>query len=602
MRRAFVLAALMLGASAQARSIRLEWLHSGRPASSLRVQFDGGTAIVRSSANGTIEVPEGAKTIRVVDPKTKLRLVDDAAIGDAAILRVPEPIRVRGTAGSAKRPVRVRVGHGPRGAALTRFQREIGSLVEQRSTWSRIGVPLSASPLRWEAADVRGRRFTTRWMLADPPPVLAAFDADGGAATREVKVPANVRPRATVDAGAIVLAPPSILDVSVALPPGDATADLQLHVVGGAVSDRDDAAHDLAALDQRDRRLFATLALGDPYIVAKDGRARLRLPAWLSSVQVVLRESFGRGRIERQIALAPGNIARLDARYEDLGAMTAARAVGGLVSLAKTGGVAAGATVVLSDGPLRRETTTDAAGRFRFENVTAAPPLTFFVDARKSGPATHRRTSAFTITPGPDASLELPLVVPIGPPPQPLPAVGSFANCGVGDDQYPFVFFAQVPSATAKYEYGVDYTAPSIQILSDTAGTFGVHVYVTPFVLLTASFYVQAGVATAQPLAAPAPIVTNYLISVRNSQGFNLSQGTELQFSPPADVSGFLEATDLDLDANSSVTLPCVNIVQNALFISTTSGNGCSGELTLKDGGSCTIFLPADPTNACVCQ
>lgn len=611
MNRVILFVAMSMAASAEARSIRLQWMHSGAPATALRVQTNASRESLRVDAGGGVVIPAEAKTIRIVDPHSALTLLDATIVADAATLRVPEPVRVSGTISGARGAITVRAGDGLRDRALLRFQRAVGALIEERPAYAAVDVPLLPSPMRWNTAVVTGRRFVTRWMLADPPPQLVAFDASGASAIRQIAVPPGLRPRTTIDAGTIALAAPSTLDVHVALPPGDVATNLELLVTGGEIVDRDASSLALSALDQIDRRAFALLALSDVWHLERDGRARLLLPPWLTSVRVAVRESFGRGMIERDVPLPPGGVARFHVRYDELGSTVAPRTVAGVVTLENSDRPAAGATVVLSDGALRRETRSDAAGRFRFENVTTVPPLTFFVDARNSGSATHRLTTSFQEPEEGTVSLVLPQSVPIPPEPVPLPASQetspapddvvlewkSLANCGVGDsdDQYPVVALTSAP-ANPTLTWSADWTTGKLTIIADKAGTYAFHIYPTPFLFYSANVAVaqnqiNKGV-TVDMVGEPFIAVS---LTVLVGQVGELANGV-LLFAPPADVAAYLDATEVDLDRDAKATIPCMNNAAAALYIA----GQCDGDITLKQ--SCTIFVPQTEAKPCTCK
>lgn len=576
-------------AAAPGRRVRLVWQHAQAPAASLDVHL-GDATIVRSGDDGSIDVPDGVQSIVVTDPVSGLELLR-AAPGEAPAIEVPEPVRVTAMVRGARGTLAARVGDGPRGDAVTRFHRAVGALVERRPARAPLGVALPESPMRWTDAAVQGSRVTSSWIAAHPAAQLLVFDAHGNAAFREIAVPASIRPHDTIDAGTVRLEPPSTLAVDIAVP-ADATPSLQLHALGGAMRD---AARELAALDQRDRRLFALLVLGEPYYLPAGGRARLQLPPFVSALRVAVRDSFVDGGIERDVTLGAGRAATLSAALDEVAAPAPARPLGGVVvSGARP---VPGTVVVMADGPRRRETVTDAAGRFRFDDVRARPPVALLVDTRQAGAPAHHRTAVFRVQPGTDLSLQMPALDDTRAVRLAELSDSPLETCGVGDDQYP-IAVAQTTPPGATYAIDVDWNAGTLIVQADTPGIYVFDVYATPFLGFTATANVQsAKPAVAQLTGPPSATVA---LRVAAHDGSPLFSGLELSFSPPPGVAVWLDATELDLGTSSGILLPCVNLNPLALHVNAGTAGACDGTLQLTST-QCDVWLPLDATLPCTC-
>lgn len=588
--RSLLLTLLWAAVPAAGDVVRLTWMHSDAPAASVDVKLDD-DAIVRTSDDGTVEVA-GAKTIRVFDPESGLQLLEHSLRGETS-LRVPESVRIRGRARRVRGRLTAKVGDGPYGEAVHRMQRELGALV-MRPFQSPLGIAAQDTPLRWTHATVDGLQFTSGWIVADPSPQLLLFDERGHAAVRVISIPSGVRPRSTIDAGTISLEAPAVLEVTVPAATGDTAPSIELHVQDGIVGDHAAASRELAVLDQRDRRLFALLAMGEPYYLPANGRGRLLMPPWLRRATIVVRDSYDESAITRDVSFRPGTTSRVELTAF---AVQNPMSLGGVVvSVGDPARVVPYATVVVADGTRRRETKTDAAGRFRFDGITAPAPVPLFVDSHDGN---DRQTAAFHVRPALDLQLALPSVRTATALPK-LPARAmSIQDCNVEDDQYPVIVLASgSPDATFD-PLTLDWESGTMTIVSNTPGSFVFHVYATPFLLLKASFVVPAFTPATAPLEFTQPENITFLI--QSNLGFNLPEGLEVSFSPPPEIAEWVDATEIDLDSNSSLGAPCVNFLPLSIFIDDENGRGCDGELLGLTGPSCTIFLPSDPTQPCAC-
>ena len=573
--RAFVVA-IAITAAAEGATLRLTWQTSGEPASALEVWFDG-TAHARSGRDGNVEVPAGALRVRVVDRGSRLELVN-AAVEPA--LRVPEPLRVRGTIANARGGVRVRIGDGTR-AEDARRPHEIA---------------LPAAPSRWQDAEVRGRRFTTPWIVAGSPQLIAQ-DGSGALAAIDVALPARLAARQWIDAGDVTLSPTASVDVDIALPAGDRATSVAILVTEAPAADRDAAAvaRHLRALQQVDPPMYRLLAHGHAYPLSPDGKAHLRFLPGFTRMRIVLLEPFGEGRAVRDLVPTPGAPSRLHFEWKEL-AGGPPRDVTGVVKLEGTETPVAGATVVLRDPPLRRETVTGSDGRFSFAGVTAREPLRISVDARGRVPRSHRQTATLRAEGRPEITLPLPRETVTFPR---VVANNVPANCLVDDFQYPFIFNQQIP-ANGVYEAETDYAKKTITLRASITGVYGLLVFFTPFLVFNTQVDVtQAGALVVGKLQGDDPIALTF--NVRTGNNGDLAPGTPVYLAPPAPLAPWFDPTEFDLDANSKFTIPCINSGQTLLFVE--SGDDvCDGAMTFPPNSlACTFFLPP-ASNPCKCR
>lgn len=582
--RQFALVLLLAAAAPMlAGNVRLAWMHSASPAASLEVRLDDGS-VVRSDANGAAEIG-ASRSIVVTDPETKLHLIE-GAVTAGAVFRVPEPIRLRGRAAGSAGALRVSVGEGPRGDAVQRYHQTLGSLRPAHSS-PPAGIDVAATPLRWNTVIPDGRQFTSDWIVADPPPQVVLSDSRGNMASLDVPV-GDVRPHTTVNLGAIALHASAVLEIA---PEGGSVAIAELHLRRAEIANAKTAARELAILEHHDRRLFELLVLGRPYYLHAGEGARLVMPRWLQGATVVLRDSYDERRIEKEVSFIAGRTTRIEWPKAFLPAVT----VAGVVT--SGGAPLPNATVVVPAGAQRRETKTDIGGRFRVDGVPAATRVPLYVDA---GTGNARRTALFQVAPQASLSLQLPVAARdvADLPAMTAQAASPFANCSVADDQYPMVVAQSIPNG-ATYQYAFDWNAGTMTVTADRPGTYAFNVYATPFLFLQASVQVTSPSPASAPMTFIQP--QNVALQVLNKNGFALAAGLELSFAAPSELSEWLDATQLDLSAQSTVSLPCVNINPLALYINDGAGNGCDGEIKLAST-SCTIFLPADPTKPCSCH
>lgn len=366
---------------------------------------------------------------RAADEKAKV----PPSAGEGSLPRVnrsdrlfgrPEPaaarVRIKGRVSEAgtARGLKLLVGSGPRGSPHER--RRLETLATSSATLpptgdgEPFGLDLPPSPETWEAVNVESDgSFLTPPVPADPPPQLLAFDVEGRVGLQDVPVPGAIggtAEAATVETEPIVLAPAVALEVDVQLPQTDLPLVLSLGLAGVSVSpdERDAVTRRLAALDRIDGRLFDLFTARATIPLPFRGTLRLAgLPPFASLDLFVVGPHPGLV-VKRTLALTRGAPTKLRIGEDDLlsGRRAEATAVlAGRLVLEGTARPVSGATVVFSDYPDRRETKTDAKGRFRFPNVRRGSSATLFVDARASGVGrAHAPTHSFRDVPIPAAA------------------------------------------------------------------------------------------------------------------------------------------------------------------------------------------------------
>lgn len=316
---------------------------------------------------------------------------------------VPSPsarrgVRITGKIESASNDPRihVRIGSGPRVAAMARHRAASAAVFPpHRNENAPYGIVLPLSPTRWSDAAIAPEtgRFTSEPLDAGPA-VIVAFDESGGIAVVDVRIG-----RSGLDAGVIRIPPPAGISASVEMPLTDLPLLLSLQFDEATIADadREEAARILSVLDQVDPRLFELVMQRTPYPLPFGGTANIRwLPRFATLRVIVAPTTPALPSSTASIALQRDRLTPLPVRGSAfLKRDGGAAAVDGIVLFEGTETPVAGAKVVYSDYPLRRETVTDAAGRFAFPAVVRARGAVFFVDAGTSARDGWKRTAIF---------------------------------------------------------------------------------------------------------------------------------------------------------------------------------------------------------------
>ena len=301
----------------------------------------------------------------------------DGSVPESGAIRVHKVVRLTGKiAGTAAGTVvSGKVGTGERIAALDRWLRDSGATSprDDRAKAS-FGVPLPLSPAHWQRARVVDGEVDSGWIFAESPQVVV-FDSAGDVLVQDVSPPADIKAHASLDVGQLTLTPTRTLDVSVKLPDADLELPLTLgvHDVTLGEASAVDAGRYLAALDQIDPRLFGLLVLDHGYALPANGDAHVRYLPPYAAMTLLVHDPRSDQAIEKKVELKRDTTARVE--LAETRGSPASATFRGQVHLVGTGTAVAGATVVASQYPDRRETVTDGEGRFSVEGVSAKEPV-----------------------------------------------------------------------------------------------------------------------------------------------------------------------------------------------------------------------------------
>jgi|GEM_PF-5250761 len=434
--------------------LSFRWMRSGAPVANMNVVLMRGleTARGKTDANGMMAGLAGGFDFGVVsspgDTTYGIDVVSDPAM--PGVVRVPEPVRIRGRVESATAGARIRLraGSGPRKPAMTRHTAEarVYPRAEENKVLAGIELPPVASQWDEVTLDASGA-FTTNTITSESDPQLVALDDAGGMTTLEVQIPSNAAPGATIDAGTIPIGAPIALDVALDLPQSDLAVTLMASVrsVTFDPADRALIARQLSLLDQFDDAMFEFATARMPYALELKGTTRI---AGLPPFSTIELDVFGpkpglASRRVVQLAHDHPTEVRITAADLDLSHLSGLPPIKGRVVLAGSGTPVANATVVYSDYPVKQETRTDADGNFTMPQ--AAPPrkALWFIDARASHvPETYRPTAIVPAAdPGASGVLTLELPLKREAPKEVgsnLAALDACKTYGITrDDQYP---------------------------------------------------------------------------------------------------------------------------------------------------------------------
>ena len=301
----------------------------------------------------------------------------DGNVPESSAIRVQKVVRLKGrisgvAAGSV---VSAKVGTGQRIAAFDRWLRDSGATSPRdERVDASFGVPLPLSPGHWQKARVLDGELDTGWIFAESPQVVV-FDSAGNALVQDVSLPSDIKAHTSFDAGQLTLEPTRTLDVSVKVPATDLELPLTLGVHDVTLGDAPAAevGRYLATLDQIDPRLFGLLVLEHGYTLPPNGNAHLQYLPPYAELTLLVHDPRSDQAVERKIELTRETTAKVTLT-EQRGS-PASSTFSGQVHLGGTTTAVAGATVVVSQYPDRRETLTDTEGRFSVDGISAKDPV-----------------------------------------------------------------------------------------------------------------------------------------------------------------------------------------------------------------------------------
>lgn len=412
----FAPAAAAPGGSPASDRVRFVYRFSEKPAAGLAASLTdartGSTTRVFLGEDGSLPLPRSEASLRLTDLDSGLTLFAANPLSRPAdgVIRVPLPVRVAGRlAGFDPDPtaVEIHVGSGPR-VPVSDYQRaEHGArfqpFPEENRAWG-LDLPLIAS--RWEVRrPAPGGLFETGWIAVSGPPQLAVMDRSGRIATLEVPLPANVQPRATLQAGEIAPQESASLEIDRS---GLPATDLPLALAAGIEKVTARAGGETAALR------LALLSRVAPE-VARFAMQRGEIPLELegathvtglppfSSLVLYATGPLPGLLVKRSVEPTGNGTARISLAGLELLGERRTLPLSGVVRLAG-GEPLAGAKVVYSSYPDRFETRTDPKGAFRIPRALAGRSAVLFVDAQVPGgkPPFDRFTVSdrFEIPPG----------------------------------------------------------------------------------------------------------------------------------------------------------------------------------------------------------
>jgi hypothetical protein len=331
-------------------------MRSSEPVANMRVALFRGTAsrLGTTDANGRVAALDGGFDIGVVSSPNDTWGID--VVNDpSGVVRVPEPIRIKGRVESATQNarLRLRVGYGKRRPTMVRhpFPAETDNKVIA-------GIELPPSASRWDEVTLdAGGAFTTTVMTSESDPQLVALDDAGGMTVLEVPVPAKVANGATLDAGTIRIASPIALDLGLDLPETDMPVTLIAAITNATFdpAQRDAIARHLSVLDQFDDSIFEFASGRMPYALELEGTTLIAgLPPFATVDLDVAGPKPGLG-MHRTVTLSHDGptAVRITAADLNVSRLSDLPPVKGRIVLAGTETPVANATVVFSDYPAR---------------------------------------------------------------------------------------------------------------------------------------------------------------------------------------------------------------------------------------------------------
>lgn len=590
MRRARLWASLVLALSTVARAdeprtLTLRYERSDTAAAGLRVRItDGKTrraSLAVSDARGEIVVRAASPELRVEDPVARVVLVE-RALPIAGVVQVPAAIRVHGAAPPGVK--RIRVGSGARVSAGDRWSathdaRPLGAAEELP-----FGITLPPSAQSWTSVEVRGGRFTSGWIAASAAPQLVAVDGKGRVAIAEVKLPDQLAPHATVEAGPLALEEVTSLDVHVAAP-GAPRASFWLAVADAtfAADTRDAIARHLSVLDQLDPEAFSLLVLGLPRAVRTDGTLRLaRLPRF-ATLDVHVADPFSSAGAAQRVSLTPGATAHVKLTIDQYAGRSKERRAFTGKLVVEGGAPVANATLVLNDYPDRVETKTDTIGSFRLEGVRFDRPATLFVDARKTAPEGAARTFIFRHVELKDGMLlTLPRIAKapeIAEPPPPKAKLSRAPNATEEPTCSSPTTMDGYPTWTAilggnvvppeRYRTGTISGNGMAPITVDAAGDWSFIYWKSPFWVMTGAAHYDAAGFHWVTMTSPTPFAESAWFSVQRPNGATVA-GANVYLESDADYG--LDPFQQVTSDQGGFLVRCVNVSAINAFVLSPEG------------------------------
>ena len=385
---AFGLTAALAASEPQApERLRFVYLFSGEPAAHLAASLtDPRTAVttrVELGADGTLPLPEGGGSLELRDPRSGLVLFSASSLADFdepadGVVRLPLPVRVIGRVeGFSDDPAEIEIHHGS-GAriSVSDFERREHGLLflpfaEENRAW---GLELPTIASRWRIERPRAdRSFDSGWIALTAAPQLVVADRAGRLATLEVPLPAENSKHAVLAAGTVTPQPSTAIELDrTDLPATDLPLVLQagLEAAAAVPGAEAETALRLALLNRLHPRTAHFALRRGEIPLSLGGVTRIAGLPPFTALDLYVTGPLPGIRMRRSLALPEGGSARFRLAAFDLLGVPRRIPLRGRVHFAD-GEPIADATVVYSSYPDRRETRTDAAGRFAFPAVAA---------------------------------------------------------------------------------------------------------------------------------------------------------------------------------------------------------------------------------------
>jgi hypothetical protein len=305
------------------------WQHSGRAAAGLDVVFlrAGATSVHKSGADGIVMAP-AFDLAHVVDAAHEYSVDLPASRARAGVLRVPEPVRVRGRV-RGEAPARIRVGAGRRQAVMERHRgaERLGNFAPAAGENTIFGIELPRVAVAWRDLHLDdGGAFESEALSSEDAVQLLAFDRDGGLTAKNIAIPADVKPGQVLDAGTLRIAAPRAVDFDLEVPQEldiVVRAVLQKPVVRS--EQRAEIGRHLSVLDQFDEDTFEFATGRGPYQLDLHRTTRIGgLPPY-GSIDVRVLGTLPGMSVRRTIKLAASGVTHVHLSASDLGIAAGAR-------------------------------------------------------------------------------------------------------------------------------------------------------------------------------------------------------------------------------------------------------------------------------------
>lgn len=307
--------------------LRLKFHRSDAPMTGVVVLVEGMPPL-DVPADGVIDLlPHGVPT-RIIDRETSVTLTnlpDGGAL--RGIVELPPPVRLAGRlvdpAGGSVTALSLTWGHGEEVTPAERERRRTNSSMRpspsEAAPW---GIALPPGPAEWsDLAPAADGTFTTPWFLAaGAAPSVVAFDATGRSAFARVPFAEVLLPRATINAGDMILQDPAALEIHVEFPPGETAADLAAGIRWAKVAPEyaEQSAMILNLLDRIDPDVAGFASGEGNYPVVRPGVTRIAPLPPLGPLLLVMRGPAPSKVPEHEITLEPGKTTRVHISAEDI--------------------------------------------------------------------------------------------------------------------------------------------------------------------------------------------------------------------------------------------------------------------------------------------